>query len=260
MCMFAQSPQGIISAMIEKYPTANRRVWYFFDAAADREYLRLQIWSQRSIFSEAEVNKLKDSFVHIWNTTDFTRDTGTQYLGPDTLSITIDGNKTAAFDLGKSTLSADYAFSVASKERGSKPDFSNLLNVFEKVKTGHNTVAKEVKYTGHKGIWYIFQRDDGNGWTQGKRTTVYGASLEDFRMLRTAIRRFIGSKVPVTVFDYTWQVLIKSESTPYVYAIGYNPDTRQLNFLQATVEDEICIPYDWQKIDYLTNTETKYTD
>ncbi len=82
--------------------------------------------------------------------------------------------------------------------------------------------------------------------------------MEDFRIMRAAIRRFIGSKVPVTVFDRTWQVLVKSESTPDFYAVGYDPETKQMNFLHALVEDQICIPLDWQKIDYLTDKEIQY--
>lgn len=255
----AQSPQGVISSIIRKHPMIERRVWYCYDESSGREYLRQQIWPQRHAVSAEDIEKLKASFLYVWSITDFNRDQGAQYLGPDTVSITIDGNRSAAFDLGKSALSADYAFSVAAKERGSKPDFSNLLKVFEKVKAGHKTTVKKVKYTGYKNCRFVFQRGKGSGWTQGTRTTVYGASFEDFRALRAAMRKFIGSKVPVTVFDYTWQVLVKSESTPYVYAIGYNQKTKQLNFLQATVEDEICIPYEWQKIDYKTNSETTYT-
>lgn len=258
--VWAETPQSTISAMIEKYPTANRKVWYYFDEADGREYMRLQIWSRRRVLSDSDVDKLKDSFCNLWSVTDFSREHGVQYLGPDTISITVNGDRSAAFDLGRSTLSADYAFNAPAKMRSSKPDFGHLLGIFEKVKVGRKAITKQVKYTGFKhGITFTFQRDKGRGWTQGERTTVYGASLEDFRLLRSAIRRFIGSKVPVTVFDRTWQVLVKSESTPDFYAVGYDPKTRQLNFLQATVEDQICIPLDWQKIDYLTNSEVKYT-
>lgn len=256
----AQSPQGVISSIIRRYPTTERRVWYFYDKSAGREYLRQQIWPKRRAVSADDIEKLKASFLYVWNITDFTHSQGAQYLGPDTVSITINGNRTAAFDLGKSTLSADYALSAAVKMRASKPDFSHLLKEFKRVKVGHKTIVKKVKYTGYKNCWFIFQRGNGSGWTQGTRTTIYGASFRDFQTLRAAMRKFIGSKVPITVFDYTWQVLVKSESIPYVYAIGYNQKTKQLNFLQATVEDEICIPYDWQNIDYLTNKELKYKD
>ncbi|MCM1028609.1 MAG: hypothetical protein NC342_03405 [Pseudoflavonifractor sp.] len=49
------------------------------------------------------------------------------------------------------------------------------------------------------------------------------------------------------------QVMVKGETTPDFYAIGYDPKTKTLNFLHAKVENEICIPHDWQAIDYLTN-------
>lgn len=254
----AQSPQGVISSIIRKHPMIERRVWYCYDESSGREYLRQQIWPQRHAVSADDIEKLKASFLYVWSITDFNREQGAQYLGPDTVSITINGNRTAAFDLGKSTMSADYALSAAVKMRAPKPDFSHLLKEFEKVKTGKKKSVKKVKYTGGNGH-FIFQREKGSGWTQGTRTTVYGASFKDFQALRAVVRKFIGSKVPITVFDYTWQVLVKSESTPYVYAIGYNQKTKQLNFLQATVEDEICIPYEWQKIDYKTNSETTYT-
>ncbi len=255
----AESPQIVINALIERYPTAKRMVWYYFDESESREYLRVQFVQRRRALDTAEIDRLKKSFLDLWGATDFTRAQGAQFMGPDTMSMTINGERAAVFDLGKSTVSADYAFNVAARMRSPKPDFTGLLNAFEKVSAGHTTKSVPVKYTGFKpGVTFTFQRDKGRGWTQGERTTVYGASMEDFRIMRAAIRRFIGSKVPVTVFDRTWQVLVKSESTPDFYAVGYDPETKQMNFLHALVEDQICIPLDWQKIDYLTDKEIQY--
>lgn len=255
----AESPQNLINGLIDKHPEAKRMVWYYFDRAESREYLRLQFSQRRSSLTSADVDRLRTSFLDLWNTTDFTRAQGAQFMGPDTISITIDGPRSAVFDLGRSTLSADYAFSASAQIRHTAPDFSNLIKTFEKIKGAHRTSSTPVKYTGFKpGVRFTLQRGDGRGWTQGERTTIYGASIDDFYHLRNAIRRFIGSKVSVTVFDRTWQVMVKSESTPDFYAVGYDPATKRLNFLHATVEDQICIPLDWQKIDYLTNKEIKY--
>ena len=67
------------------------------------------------------------------------------------------------------------------------------------------------------------------------------------------MRSFIGSKVPVTVFDRTWLVMLKNENGPQFYAVGYNPSAKVMNILVATVENEICIPALWQELDYLTD-------
>lgn len=259
--VMAVTPQQEISVLIEKYPTAKRKVWYYFDNNAQREYLRLQLWLERKSVKHDNIEQLKSSFQELWNNTDFTTSRGAQYIGPDTISITIDGNRAAAFDLGLNTISADYAFNTKSVSRGSKPDFNHLIHAFEQVMKGHKVSSCQVKYTGFRnGITFTFQRGNGNGWTSGMRTTIYDASMEDFRKLRSSIRRFIGAKVPVTVYDRTWVVMVKSESTPEFFAVGYNPESKQLNFLKASVEDQICIPLDWQKIDYLTNNEIRYSN
>lgn len=257
----AVTPQHEISALVEKYPTMPRKIWYFYDSNSRSEYMRLQIWSSRSAVADDDVKRLKASFCDLWSATDFGKSVGSQYLGPDTVSITIKGNKTAAFDLSKNSIVADYAFNTSSKPRGDKPDFKPLEETFENIRTGHKTASTPVRYTGFKsGVTFTFHRGQGRGWTTGTRTTVYGASMKDFRLLRAAIRRFIGSKVPITVYDRTWQVLIKSESSPDFYAVGYDPETKQLNFLHATFEDQICIPLDWQRIDYITNDEIKFNN
>lgn len=253
------TPQREISALMEKYPEAERKVWYYFDSRGGREYLRLQLLAGRQMLADDDVARLTMSFRQLWNITDFNESVGTQYFGPDTVSMTIKGDRVAVYDLGRRTLSADYAFNTTAKARGEKPDFRNLEQTFAEVAGGRRTASTHVRYTGFKpGVTFTFQRGQGRGWTSGSRITVFNASINDFRRLRVAIRSFIGSKVPVTVYDRTWQVLIKSESTPDFYAVGYDKSTKQLNFLHVKVEDQICVPLEWQKIDYLTNEEIKY--
>lgn len=255
----AESPQTVINDMIEKYPVMERTIWYFFDVHGSREYMSLKMRQQRGDMSPTDVERLRKTYLDLWANTDFTKAQGAQFIGPDTISLTLNGNHAAVFDLGSSTVSANYAFNAAAKKQGQKPDFTQLLKVFEKTKSRRRVSTTQVRYTGFKrGMTFVFQRGGGRGWTQGERTTVYGASMTDFQNLRAAIRRFIGSKVPVTVFDRTWEVLVKSESTPDFFALGYDSTTKQLSFLHATVEDEICVPLGWQTIDYLTNNEVKH--
>lgn len=256
----AETPQTAINAIVRSRPAVNRMIWYWYDKAGQRESLRLRIQTDRENLTADEIDRLRQSFMTVWSSTDFSAGEGLIYMGPDTMSMTITGNeKMATFDLGRASISADYAFNASAKMSGPAPDFADLLSAFGSVRAGKAVETTDVLYTGFMpGIVFTFQRGQGAGWTRGVRTTIAGASMADFNLLRGAMRKFIGSKVPVTVFDRTLCVMVKSESTPAFYAVGFDPATHQLNFLSATVENEICVPLDWQKIDYITNTEIRY--
>lgn len=247
----AQIPE-MLGRMIEKYPSAYRRVWYYYDHSNGIEFYRTQFSAPRHEISDNDVKDMTTSYLAEWDRTDFSKATGAQYQAPDSISITIKGNCVMAFDLGANEVTADWGQEVSSRRKWIAPDLRPIENVFSTIKKGHRVKVTKVSYTGFpRNVLFVFHRGAGNGLTKGERTTVYNVSLADFEKIRNAILSYIGRPIPVTVFDRTWQTMIKSESTPDFYAVGYDPRTKVLNFLHATVEKEICIPYDWQKINKL---------
>ena len=213
----------------------------------------------RSKIKTEDITRAQNFYEHLYMQTfsaikEGKDNTISQYATVDSISYTIKGSLSGSFDLGSTLIDIDLGNKEQATSTIKNPDFRKLEAIICKITAGQNVQAKEVKYTGFKrGIIFVFQRGKGKGWTSGIRYTINNASLEDFERVRDAICSFIGSKAPVTVFDRTWQTMVKSETTPSFYAVGYDPSTKTINILKATVESEICIPFDWQKIDYLTD-------
>lgn len=242
----------ILGNMIEKYPSAYRRVWYYFDHYDNMEYYRTQFSAPRATISNSDISLVSNAYFNEWKITDFKNAVGTQYLSPDSSSITIKGPCVMAMDLGPSTISTDWGREVKCRKKWEQPVLDPIVRAFEQIKKGHRCRTVKVSYTGFpKGITFVFHRGTGRGLTSGERTTVHNVSLSDFQKVRKAILDFIGLPVPVTVFDRTWQTMIKSETSPDFYAVGYDPQEKVLNFLKCSVENEICIPFNWQTINHI---------
>lgn len=243
---------GLLNRMIEKYPSAYRRVWYYYDVNNGMEYYRTQFQSSRDEMQPADINELKRAYLNEWNVTDFQNTTGTQYRSPDSLSLTLRSADIISFDLGPRIMAADWGREVKSRAKAQKPTFAKLEKTFDSMQKKYKSKVEKVSYTGFpQGILFVFHRGKGRGMTSGNRITLYGVPLSEYEKLRSIIRSYIGQPMPVTVFDRTWMVMVKNETTPDFYTVGYDPVKKTLNFLHATVEDEICIPYDWQTINKL---------
>lgn len=249
--LWAQIPH-LLSQMIEKYPSNYRRVWYYYDQASGLQYNRIQFSALPQSLSATDITKLTDSYLSEFNHTDFDKATGTLYRSPDSISMTVKGSEVLTFDLGPGVISAGWGRETQGPRKWNTPDFRPITDIFFLISTGHKSKKVNVSYTGFTpGVKFVFQRGQGKGLTKGVRITLYNVSRFDYDIIRKAILKFIDKPVPVTVFDYPQQTMVKSETTPDFYAVGYNPETKVLNFLHATVENEICIPYNWQTIDHL---------
>lgn len=247
----AQIPQ-LLSQMIEKYPSASRRVWYYYNRSDGSQYDRIYFSALRRNINATDLSRLTDSYLSEFNRTDFSKATGTLYRSPDSTSVTIKGAEVFTFDLGPKELSAEWGHETKGSRKWTKPDFRPLTEAFALISKTHRSKNTNVSYTGFPpGIRFTFHRGQGKGLTKGVRTTLYNVSPSDYEKLRRLMLNFIGKPVPVTVFDYPEYTMVKSESTPDFYAVGYNPTTKVLNFLHATVENEICIPQNWQTLDHL---------
>ncbi len=243
---------ALLSRMIEKYPMAERRVWYYFDHTNSTQYYRTEFSSPRNSIKSVDLIKLTDNYLNAFNLTDFKKSTGALYRSPDSTSVTVNGTEILAFDLGSHGVSAQWGKEVKTDRKYISPDFRPINQAFDLIRKCHRSKKTNVSYTGEKkGIRYVFQRGRGKGLTKGVRTTLFDVSRAEYDKLRNLILNFIGKPIPVTVFDYTLQTMVKSESTPHFYIIGYNPSTKELNFLHATVENEICVPQKWQTLNHI---------
>lgn len=249
--LYAQIPTLLLQ-MIDKYPTADHRIWYYYDHKNAKEYYSNQFSTLRKSINTADVTKMSDAYLSEFNHTDFKRAVGALYRSPDSISITVKGTKVLTFDLGTKNISGEWGKEVKTNKKWLTPDFRPITTAISLISKGHKSKKTHVSYTGFAaGVMFVFHRGEGRGMTKGVRTTLYNTSSADFDKVRQTILTFIGKPVPVTVFDYPHETMIKSEIGPDFYAIKYHPTTKTLYFLHATVENEICIPDSWQIIDHL---------
>lgn len=247
----AQVPDNL-DRLIEKYPSAFRVVWYYYNDKDQIGYYNTRFESPINLIKNDDMSEITETYLKEWTNTDFAKATGALFRSPDSLSVTIKGNAMMALDAGKSKISADWGCEKRNGKKTIRPDFKPLEDAFELISSGHKSKTTNVSYSGFaRGVNFVFQRGQGKGLTSGRRTTLYGVSYREYNVIRNEIRKFIGKPTPVTVFDRTWQTMVKSEVTTDFFSVGYDPKTQVLNFLHAKVEDEICIPLDWQTRDYL---------
>lgn len=250
---------AFFSDLIENHPECHRRVYYYFDLKNGMEYNRVQFSCNRDRLNREEVKMIGDFYENLYSKTlndikKGERYSLSQYVAPDTVSYTVEGYQSGSLDIGPETLEVDLGQCHPAAAIAKQPDFARLIKTITPFATRKGVTETKVKYTGFKsGYLFTFHRGTGKGWTTGTRYTIKNATRADFESLREIINSFIGSKMPVTVFDRTWLVMLKNENGPQFYAVGYDPSTKVMNILIATVENEICIPALWQELDYLTD-------
>lgn len=248
---------SFFQALIENNPDCFRRVYYYFDPANSTEYNRIQFSADKSKLSARELQNIRLFYDHLYSTVADEIKNGkhhslSQFISADSVSYTIDANTSGMLDIGPSGIQIDLGSRNSATPAAKVPDFKSLESKINAIVSRPGVSSAKVRYTGFKpGYVFVFHRGSGKGWTTGTRYTIKNASRSDFEAVRSAINSFIGTKVPVTVFDRTWLAMVKNETGPQFYAVGFDPRSRTLNILKASVEKEICIPELWQTIDYI---------
>lgn len=126
-----------------------------------------------------------------------------------------------------------------------------LDSVYEVMMKKKNLETTEVKYSGgfsNEVRGFIFQRNVGNGWTQGKRLKVKGVSPREAE----SVRRVFEASAPEVghVVKVDLQRACVDEKKKTGYAVDYDPEQKTLYLLRVEIEDEPCIPKDWTTRDY----------
>ncbi|MDE5647731.1 MAG: hypothetical protein K2I57_07935 [Muribaculaceae bacterium] len=135
-----------------------------------------------------------------------------------------------------------------------------LDSLFESWRKKPGSEAAEVRYTGTfdgKIRGFMFQRGLGNGWTYGQRISCRNAEQNDLNHLFATFdnsSQEVGHVVKVengrACFD---------EKNMLGYACHYDTDNHTVYILRATVEDEVCIPYDWFTRNYYNGSIKQLT-
>lgn len=139
-----------------------------------------------------------------------------------------------------------------------------LDSIFESWKNKPGTETTEVRYTGTfdgKIKGFMFQRGLGNGWTYGLRIACHNMDRSDISKLfatfdnsRSEVGHVVKTENGRACFD---------ENNMLGYACHYDADNNTAYIMRATVENEVCIPYDWFTRDYyngsIKNIQTQLT-
>lgn len=109
--------------------------------------------------------------------------------------------------------------------------------------------ATEVKYTGmYDGNipGFMIQRGYGNGWTEGLRLNCIDIKPEKAEEIFNTFDTATEGKALRSGSQRAYY----NESERVVYLCNYQEDTNTLQLLKASVDDEICVPYDWYSRDF----------
>lgn len=136
--------------------------------------------------------------------------------------------------------------------------YAPLDSAYNSLAARENVSTTHVKYSGSfsPGMpGFMYMRMNGTGWTEGERLKVDGMSQDE----ADKVLKVFDDSSPVTGHISTRQnhraCFDEKEKTGY--AAKYDQEKKQLYFLKADVEDEICIPYDWDERNYYYGASPK---
>ena len=126
-----------------------------------------------------------------------------------------------------------------------------LDSVYNSLKVNPSTTTTLVKYTGtfsQDCPGFMYHRGMGNGWTEGEKIQLAGVAPEMAESIFNIFDRSASEVGHVTVLKTDRACF--DNNNMLGYACHYDEETGTMQFLRATVEDEITIPYDWFKRDF----------
>lgn len=126
-----------------------------------------------------------------------------------------------------------------------------LDSLFESWRKKPGAEATEVRYTGTfdgKIGGFMFQRGMGNGWTYGLRIACQNVEQNDLKKLFATFDNSSEEVGHVVKTDNSRACF--DDNNMLGYACHYDADNHTAYILRATVEDEVCIPYDWFRRNY----------
>lgn len=281
--LVATAQDAIMSTMrqmMKKYPSADCRMEYRYIPSNEKQpmlELRYDFSIGRQDIAPADLKTLVGLYEKAWQSADPKKDQMQRYAHKDSICSTIiyssrrnnygnlQNHKVMyfwgnpgflLFDLGQHvTMTADKIEPAKNTPREFNP--ANILNLVDKLSKNHTTKKTAVRFTGSSG-YFLMQRGAGGGWTRGHRYTIEGCTRQDFDRLRQAFHAHFEDKEAVNLIDYGDLVILKHEQGPEVFVVTMRHDT--IIFLSAKVEDEICIPMEWETVNCYNNGKVDMVD
>lgn len=269
-----------LQQMMKKYPSADCRMEYRYIPSDEKPpmfELRYEFGIGRQDIDPTDLKTIIGLYEKAWQSSDPKKDQMQRYAHKDSICSTIIyrskqnnygnllnhrrmvfwGNPGfLLFDLGKYvTMTADKI--EPTKHTPQKFDPANILNLVDKLSKNHTTKKTAVRFTGQYG-YFLMQRGSGRGWTHGHRYTIEDCTRQDFERLRQAFHTHFDNKEAVNLIDYNHLVQLKHEQGPEIFVVTMRHNT--IYFLSATVENEVCIPMDWETVNCYNNGEVNMVD
>ena len=274
--LVATAQDAIMSTMrqmMKKYPSADCRMEYRYIPLNEKQpmrELRYDFSIGRQDIAPADLKTLVGLYEKAWQSADPKKDQMQRYAHKDSICSTIIYSSEQnsykdllnhrvwsfwgepgflLFDLGQHvTMTADKIEAAKHTPREFNP--ADILNLVDELSKNHTTKKTAVRFTGSSGK-FLMQRSSGEGWTRGHRYTIEGCTRQDFDRLRQAFHTHFEDKEAVNLIDYGDLVILKHEQGPEVFVVTMRRDT--IIFLSATVENQVCIPMDWETVNCYNN-------
>lgn len=133
-----------------------------------------------------------------------------------------------------------------------------LDSVFDSLRNLPGVTAVNVRYTGTfdgRIQGFMYHRGTGNGWTKGTRVSCPDVTPEMAEAIFDVFDRSASEVGHITRLETDRACC--DDSNMIGYACHYNNENGSLQFLRATVEDQICIPHDWYERDFFDGSVGK---
>lgn len=260
---------AVVEQLIQAHPEAKIREEYRcepFNSNSTYTEKRRDIHIDRSRLTKGEMERLWRAFEAEWACVKQGKAGGARYEMNDSVNCTLIFKDSATIapplkNNGYMVLNIGRQLSVTVQKvtlqpgLPAAPDFTSLQEALQTTAQQLKAISTPVRYTGSNGR-FLFQRARGTGWTTGTRHVVKNASETHFRLLWNLFDRYMQGGCAVNIIRRNHEVMVKNEAGREFFVTSYNAE-KTLSFLLAQVEDQICIPMNWEQIDYFNNGEIK---
>lgn len=271
-----------LQRMINSYPSAHYRMEYRYaptDSSQTLHELRLDFRIKRDKLRYSDYAALMKLYTKAWDAADPKTDRMQKYAHRDSICSTIiygtkkgkNANMLQHNELHRFWGNPGYLLFDAGQEISMVADkleytqqqphpacFDDILAVADSLCKNHKVRESAIRYTGSKGP-FVCQRGKGKGWTRGQKYAIEGCDRTDFNRLRTVFMNHFETREAINIMVYNNEIILKNEHGPEAFLTSFSNDGT-IYFLSATVEDEICIPVNWEQTDCYNNGPVAFVD
>lgn len=272
-CLTAQkSMMAVVERLIQNHPEAEIREEFRCEPSGNEQTYtekRRDIRINAALLTKEELERTRLAIDTEWNHVKQGKAGGVRYEMNDSINCTLIFKDSTIItpslkNSGYMMLSMGKQLAITVQECSMKPglpatpDFTLLREELNNIARNAGATSTQVRYTGSNG-YFIFQRGEGKGWTTGIRHVVQKADETHFLRLWNLFDRYMKGTSAVNIIRRNREVMVKNERGREFFITSFSP-TGRLSFLLANVENQICIPMNWERIDYFNNGEIRPTE